>query len=73
MQAIRDMDAKIQAISITQPQVEGKPALIVLMEDNLTKVKRALMAPKQLCPSGLEIQKIERKSQIEKRRGMVQH
>ena len=29
------------------------------MEDNLTKVKRALMAPKQLCPSGLNLRAIE--------------
>ena len=34
------------------------------MEDNRTKAKRALMAPKQLCPSGLNIQSIERKNHI---------
>ena len=39
-------------------------AQIVLIEDNLTKTKRALMTPKQLCPSGLNIQAIQRKNQI---------
>ena len=62
MPSIRDMDAKIQALSINQPRVDAKTAPIVLMEDNLTKAKRALMAPKQLCPSGLNIQSIERKA-----------
>ena len=37
------------------------------MEDNLTKAKRALMAPKQLCPSGLNIQSIKRKVQTGER------
>ena len=37
------------------------------MEDNLTKAKKALMTPKQLCPSGLNIQSIERNVQIGKR------
>ena len=62
MQAISDMDIKIHEMSINQPKVEVKTAPIVLMEDNLTKAKRALMAPKQLCPSGLNIQSIERKA-----------
>ena len=44
-----------------------KKALIMLMEDNLTKDKRVLMTPKQLCPSGLEIRVIEGKTQIGKR------
>ena len=41
-----------------------KTAPIVLMEDNLSKAKRALMSPKQLCPSGLNIQAIESKNHI---------
>ena len=44
-----------------------KKAPIVIMEDNLTKAKRALMTPKQLCPSGLEIWAIDRKPQIGER------
>ena len=67
MQAIRDMDAKIQAMSINQPKVDLKTDPIVSMEDNLTKAKRALMTPKQLCPSGWEIKAIEGKAQIGER------
>ena len=67
MQSIRDMDAKIQAMSINQPKVDLKTDPIVSMEDNLTKAKRALMTPKQLCPSGLNIQSIERKAHIGKK------
>ena len=52
MQAIRDMDAMIQAMTINQVMLEVKKAPILLKEDNLTKAKRALMTPKQLCPSG---------------------
>ena len=37
------------------------------MEDNLTKAKRALMTPKQVYPSGLNIHSIERKVQIGER------
>ena len=55
MQANRDMDAKIQAMIINQPKVEVKTAPIVLMEDNLTKAKRAKMSPKQVCLSRLNI------------------
>ena len=67
MQSIRDMNAKIQGISISQPKVDSKTFPIVLMEDNLTKAKRALMAPKQLCLSVLKIQSIERKAHIGER------
>ena len=64
MQAIRDMDAKIQAMSINQPMVKVKTVPMVLMDDNLTKAKRALMTTKQLCLSGVEIQTVEKKAQI---------
>ena len=64
IQAIRDIDVKIPAMSINQPKVEVKIAPIVLKEDNLTK---ALMTPKQLFPLGLEIQTIKRKAQIGER------
>ena len=35
-----------------------------IMEDNLTKAKRARMAPKQLCPTGSNIRSIERKVNV---------
>ena len=31
------------------------------MEDNLTKAKRALVVPKELCPTGANIHSIEKK------------
>ena len=41
------MEVKIKELSINKAREEPKNAPIVLMEDNLTKTKRALMAPKQ--------------------------
>ena len=32
------------------------------MEDKLNKAKRALMTPKQLCPTGVGVQAIENKT-----------
>ena len=32
------------------------------MEDNLTKAKRALMTPKQFCPTGVVVQEMENKA-----------
>ena len=61
LQSIRDMDTRLQALSVSTQKVEVKTTPIVLKEDNLTKAKRALMVPKQLCPSGLNIQTIELK------------
>ena len=55
------MGAKIKELSIKKAREKPKKAPIVLMEDNLTKAKKALMAPKQLCPRGLNIQTIEKK------------
>ena len=46
---------------------EPKKAPIMLLEDNLTKAKRALMAQKQLCPTGLNIRSLERKTNIRKK------
>ena len=37
-------------------------APIVLIEDNLTKAKKALMTPKQLCPTAAVVQPMEAKS-----------
>ena len=61
LQAIKEMEAEIEELSINKAREEPKKAPFVLMEDNLTKVKRALMAPKQLCPTGSNISSIERK------------
>ena len=59
------MEAKIKELSIDKARDEPKKAPILLMEDNLTKAKRAQMAPHKLCPTGLNsVQSIERKNNI---------
>ena len=45
-----------------KPKGEPEKATTVLMEDNLTKAKRALMTPKQLCPTAAVVQVIENKA-----------
>ena len=45
-----------------KPQGEPEKATIILMEDNLTKAKMALMNPKQLCPTGAVVQAMENKA-----------
>ena len=59
LQSIREMDINLQALSVNSEKVEVKRAPVVLMEDNLTKAKRALMVTKQLYPTGLNIQALE--------------
>ena len=60
LQAIQRLEAKMQESDASKP----KRAPLVLMEDNLTKAKRALMALKQLCPTGVNIQAIESKANL---------
>ena len=55
LQPIKEMEVKIEELSKNKAREEPKKVPIVLMEDNLTKAKRALMAPKQLCPTGWNI------------------
>ena len=45
-------------------QNEVKKAPMVLMEDNLTKAKRALMVPKVPCPNAGSVQELEAKAQL---------
>ena len=49
LQAIQRLDARVQASETCKPREEPKKTPVVLMEDVLTKTKRALMTPKQLC------------------------
>ena len=51
----------MKEMNVSKARGEPKKAPIVLMKDNLTKARRALMAPKQLCPTGVNIQTIEKK------------
>ena len=52
-------------MSTSKPWGEPKKAPLVLIKDNLNKAKRALMTPKQLCPTGANIQTIESKANLE--------
>ena len=41
---------------------EPKKAPIIMMEDNLTKAKRILITPKNLCPTGEVVYAMENKA-----------
>ena len=61
LQAIQRLEAGMQASKTCKPREEPKKAPVILMEDNLTKAKRALMTPKQLCPTGAIVHAMENK------------
>ena len=61
-QAIKRLEVEMQASKACKPREEPKKAPIVLMEDNLTKAKMALMTPKQLCPTAAVVHAMETKS-----------
>ena len=48
LQAIQRLETIAQGIKNGKPKGKPEKATIILMEDNLTKAKRALMTPKQL-------------------------
>ena len=56
---------RLQTTSVSMQKEEVKKAPVVLMEDNLTMAKRALMVTKQLCPTGMNVQKLEQTAQLE--------
>ena len=62
LQAIKTLEVKAQASETCKPREEPTKARIILMEDNLTKAKRALMTPKQLCPTAVVVHTMENKS-----------
>ena len=64
LQAIQRLEVGMKEMSASNPRGEPKKAPLVLMEDNLTKAKRALMAQKQVCPTGANIQTIESKANL---------
>ena len=53
----------MQASEKCKSREELKKAPVVLMEDSLTKAKRALMTTKQLCPTGANVHALESVSQ----------
>ena len=61
LQAIKKLEAEMKEVNESKAMGEPMKAPILLMEDNLTKAKRALMAPKQLCPTGANRQTINKK------------
>ena len=62
LQAIQRLEARTQAMEKGKPKGEPEKATLVFMEDNLTKAKRALMTPKQLCPTGANVHALESKA-----------
>ena len=60
LQAIQRLEARMQASKASKLRKEQKKAPIFLMEDNLNKAKRALMAPKQLCRTGANVHTLHR-------------
>ena len=51
LQACKRLEVKVQESETFKPREEPRKAPIVLMKDNLSKAKKALMTPKQLCPT----------------------
>ena len=62
LQAIQRLEARVQASKTCKPREEPKKAPVVLMENNLTKAKSALMTPKLLCPTGANLHSLESKA-----------
>ena len=62
LQAIQRLQARTQEMEKDKPKGEPEKATIILMEDNLAEAKRALMTPKQLCPTGVVVQAMENKA-----------
>ena len=62
LQAIKRLEVKVQASDTCKPREEPRKASIVLMEDYLTKAKKALMTPKQLCPTAAIVHEMETKN-----------
>ena len=61
-QAIKRLELEMQASKTCKLREEPKKAPIILMEDNLTKAKKALMTPKQLCHTAAVVHMMEDKN-----------
>ena len=51
LEVIKRLEMTVQSSQACKPKEEPRKAPMVLMEDNLTKAKKALMTPKRLCPT----------------------
>ena len=56
LRSIQKVEARLQACEASVKKEVPTGAPIILMEDNLTKVKRAIMITKILCPTGEVVQ-----------------
>ena len=61
LEAIKRLEMTMQSSQACKPKEEPKKAPMVLMEDNLTKAKKALMTPKRLCPTATVVYAMEAK------------
>ena len=59
LQVIKRLEVEMQASKTCKPRDELRKAPIVFMEDILTKAKKALMNPKQLCPTAAVVHTME--------------
>ena len=64
LQSIHRLETRMQATEASVKKEEPRIAPIILMEDNLTKAKRALMKPKELCPTSKVIQSMQNQGSI---------
>ena len=56
LQSINRLEARVQVTKASTRREEPKKTPIILMEDKLTKAKRTLMTPKELCPTAMVVQ-----------------
>ena len=64
LQSINRLEIRVQATEASTRKEEPKKAPIILMEDNLTKAKRALMKPKELCLTATVVQTMQTQGSI---------
>ena len=62
LQAIKRLEVEKQSSKTCKPREEPRKAPIVLILDNLTKAEKALMTPKQLCPTAALVHAMEAKN-----------
>ena len=51
LQSLNKLEIRLQTTEANAKKEVQRIAPIIFMEDNLTKAKRALMKPKELCPT----------------------
>ena len=64
IQSLNKLEIRLQTTEANAKKEEQRIAPIILMEDNLTKAKRALMKPKELCPTASVVQSMQTQGSI---------